>query len=405
VVRAAPGDFNRWAAAGNRGWRDEDLAPLLREIEHRLPLRQYRDDELSFWQKSFMEAAVTAGFPRLPELSDPDSAEGVSPFHANLRDSTRWNAAFAFLDAVRERPTFSVVADTVVDRLIFRGRQAVALTASSPDGAIELRAHRFVLCAGVYGSPAILMRSGIGLPGALEKLGIPVHVPLAGVGSNLHDHPGIAIDYEPSPSARHAFEQELDGDRVCQSQVILKALPDGRQTDNLFHVLPYQAPDESGAWRFTVMVFVMRPRSRGSVRLSGCDPHDTVHIDFSFASDPAGHDIAALAGGIRLARRLAALPPLNHAIRREIDPGPLPESTAERARFIRSRATGYAHSVGTCRMGPSSEAGVVVDPNGLVHGTENVFVADASIIPEIPRANTNLTCMLIGRRLAELVYA
>lgn len=405
VVRAVPGDFDRWAGAGNRGWSDEDLAPLLRDIERRLPLRQYRDDELAFWQKCFLEAAVAAGFPRVHELSDPDSAEGVAPFHANLRDSIRWNAAFAFLDAVRERPTLNIVADTVVDRLVFKGGRAVALTGYSPNGAIELRAHRFVLCAGVYGSPAILLRSGIGPPDALQKLRISIHVPLAGVGSNLHDHPGIAIDYEPSPSARRAFEKELADDKLYQSQVILKALADRRQEESLLHVLPYQAPDESGAWRFVLMVFVMRPRSRGSVRLSGRDPHDAVQINFNFVSDPAGHDLAALSAGVRLVRRMAKLPPLDHAIRREIVPGQLLDSEAERTRFIRSRAAGYAHSVGTCRMGPSAEGGDVVDPNGLVYGTENVFVADASIIPEIPRANTNLTCMLIGRKLAELVDA
>jgi len=403
IVRAAPGDFDRWAAAGNRGWSDQDLAPFLRDIERRLPLWQYRDDELAFWQKCFLEAAGAAGFARVHDLGDPDPAEGVSPFHANLRDSIRWNAAFAFLDAIRDRPTFRIVADTVVDRLVFRGGRAVALTGHSPNGAIELRAHRFVLCAGVYGSPAILMRSGIGPPDALRKLRVPIQVPLAGVGSNLHDHAGIAIDFEASPSARRALEKELAADKLYQSQVILKALADGRQEESLLHVLPYQAPDESGTWRFALMVFVMKPQSRGSVRLSGRDPHDAVHIDFNFASDPAGHDIAALTAGIRLVRRLAELPPLSHAVRREIDPGQRLDSGAERARFIRSRATGYAHSVGTCRMGPSSEAGDVVDPNGLVHGTENVFVADASIIPEIPRANTNLTCMLIGRKLAEVV--
>jgi choline dehydrogenase len=249
------------------------------------------------------------------------------------------------------------------------------------------------------------MRSGIGSPEALQKLRIPIHVPLAGVGSNLHDHPGIALDYEPSPSARRAFENELADDKLYQSQVILKALADRRQDESLLHVLPYQALDESGAWRFALMVFLMRPQSRGAVHLSGRDPHDTVQINFNFVSDPTGHDLAALTAGVRLIRRMAKLPPLDHAIRREIVPGQLLDSEAERTRFIRSHAAGYAHSVGTCRMGPSSAAGDVVDPSGLVYGTENVFVADASIIPEIPRANTNLTCMLIGRKLAELVYA
>ena len=400
-----PGDFDRWAAAGNGGWGDADLAPLLRDIELRLPLRQYRDDELAFWQKCFLEAAAAAGCPRIRELSDPDSVEGVSPFRANLRNSIRWNAAFAFLDAVRERSTFSILADTIADRLAFKGGRAMALMGYSRDGAIELRARRFVLCAGVYGSPAILMRSGIGQPDTLQKLRIPIQMPLAGVGHNLHDHPGIAIDYEPSPSARRAFEKELAADSLYQSQVILKALADARSEESLLHLLPYQAPDESGVWRFVLMVFAMRPRSRGSVRLSGRDPHDAVQIDFNFVSDPEGHDLAALTAGTRLIRRITKFPPLDHAIRTESAPGLRLDRKIERIRFIRTRVAGYAHSVGTCRMGPSSEAGDVVNARGLVYGTENVFVADASVVPEIPRANTNLTCMLIGRKLAELVSA
>jgi choline dehydrogenase len=403
VVRPVPGDFDRWAAAGNRGWSDEDLAELLRAVEGSLPLRQYRDGELALWQRCFLEAAIAAGFPHVPDLSDSDSAEGVAPFHANVRDSMRWNAAFTFLDVVRGRPTLSIIADTIVDRLVFRGGRAEALIGHAPDGAVELRAQRFVLCAGVYGSPAILMRSGIGPPAALEKLRIPVYMRLAGVGSNLHDHPGAAIDYEPSPSARLAFEKELAEGKFYQSQVILKALADGGAGASLLHVLPYQAPDETGAWRFVLMVFVMRPRSRGWVRLSGRDPQDPLEIDFNFVSDPAGHDLAALTAGVQLIRRIATVPPLDYTIRREIVPGHVSEP--EGTRFIRSHAAGYGHSVGTCRMGPSPEAGDVVDHTGLVYGTENVFVADASIIPEIPQANTNLTCMLIGRKLAGVVHS
>lgn len=405
IVRAVLGDFDRWAAAGNPGWADQDLAPLLRDIEARLPLRPYRDDELAFWQQCFLESAGAAGFPRVEDLSDPVPAEGVAPFNANLRNSIRWNAAFAFLDAFRDRATFKIFADTVVDRLVFRGGRAVALIGYSPGGPIELRAQRFVLCAGVYGSPAILMRSGVGPPDALLKLRVSVQVPLPGVGSNLHDHPGIAIDYEASSSSGLALERELAAGKLYQSQVILKAIADAREEESLLHVLPYQAPAETGAWRFVLMVFVMRPRSRGAMRLSGPGPHDALHIDFNFVSDRSGADLAALTAGIHLIRRLAELPPLRHAIRREIAPGQLPDHEAERASFLRARATGYAHSVGTCRMGPSAKAGDVVGPTGLVHGIENVYVADASIIPEIPRANTNLTCMLIGRKLADVVGA
>lgn len=403
VMRALPGDFDRWAAAGNRGWGDRDLAPVLRDVERRLPRRQYREDELAFWQRSFVDAAIAGGFPRVGDLSEPEPAEGVAPFSANLRGLIRWNAAFTFLDAVRERPTLNVVAHTIADRFVVSAGRVRSLIGYSPNGTIELRAPRFVLCAGVYGSPAILMRSGIGPRDALQKLGIPVHVPLSGVGENLHDHPGIALDYEPGAQVRQAFEKELADGKVYQSQVILKALGDGAPWESLIHVLPYQAPEESGAWRFVLMAFAMRPRSRGSVRLSGRDPSDTVQINFNFASDPDGRDLAILTAGLDLIRRLAKLPPLNGAIQREIVPGDSLATDRERAKFIRGRAAGYSHPVGTCRMGLSADAGAVVGPDGAVLGIDNLFVADASIIPDIPSANTNLTCMLIGRKIAELL--
>jgi choline dehydrogenase len=394
VVRARPEDFDQWSAAGNPGWSPGELAPLLAEIEQWLPIREYADDELAAWQRAFLETAVTAGFQRVADIGDARYRAGVAPFHANLKGSSRWNAAFAFLDPVRSRPGLTVLGGLIVDRLVVQGDRAGVLVGRAGPRSVEIHARSFVLAAGVYGSPAILMRSGIGPPAHLQSLGIPVRVSREGVGRNLHDHPGIAVEYQPTGEAERASQADLVSGRLYQSQVILMAEP-------AIHVLPYQAPRESGGWRFEILAFGLAPRSRGRVALGGRDPEDPPRIDFQFLTDEEGHDLDALVSAVHTIRRLSQQPPLLKAIRQELVPGASVERDADLRRHIRAHVTGYAHPVGTCRMGPAADPGAVVDARGRVHGTQNVFVADAAIMPQIPRANTNLTCFLIGFRIAE----
>src|SRR5207237_6769693 len=130
----------------------------------------------------FGESARAAGFPTLSDLSAPDPLEGVAPLHLNVRGPIRWNSAFAFLDPARGRPNLTILADTVADRMVVRGGSAATVLCTTAAGPMELRARTFVLCAGTYGSPAILLRSGVG-PGAhLQAVGIPIEVELPGVG-------------------------------------------------------------------------------------------------------------------------------------------------------------------------------------------------------------------------------
>jgi len=403
IVRPAPGDFDRWAGAGASGWTDAALAPLIERVEQALGLHQYRDDELTLWQRAFFDGALAAGFTRVADPNDPGTAEAVAPFHANVHGSVRWNAAFAFLDPVRGGPHLTILDDTLVDRLVIEGGRATALIGHRRGEAVTLHGRRFVLCAGVYGSPAILTRSGIGAPLELARLGVPVRVPLPGVGENLHDHPGVAFDYEPTATARQQFEAELASGRLYSAQVNLKARADvARERDDL-DVFPYQSPDDAGVWRFLVMAFSLAPRSRGHVRLASLDPAQPPHIDFRFLTDPAGHDAAALGAAVRLLNRLAAAAPLRDIITRELIPGRSLTGEQEVAEFLRAHLVGYAHPGGTCRIGQINDAGAVVGPDGRVHGIDNVFIADASIAPEIPRAPINLTCMVVGLRIAELL--
>ena len=383
LVRALPGDYDAWATPG---WGDADLTPLADDVTRAVPTRVSRDDELASWQRAFLDAAVEAGFPR---LANPDGAAGVGPFVQNIKDGIRWNAAFSFLDRVRARLT--VVGRLLVDRLVLERDRARVLIAHGRDGEHQIRAERFVLCAGVYGSPTILLRSGIGPADQLRKLRIPIHAALPGVGANLHDHPGVGLEYEPTPRARRAVKDDAKAGRFYEAQVVLKSAPD-------LHVVPYQTEDGPARWSFGILAYYLSPRSRGRVRLASRDPSAAPVIDLALLKDR--RDVDALIEGVRIVHDVTRRAPLANAIAH----GPRRfASPARLERFVRDNPADYSHSVGTCRMGPSPGRGDVVDAGGRVHGLANVFVADASVIPRIPRANTNLTCYVIGAKIAGLL--
>jgi choline dehydrogenase len=418
-----PADYDAWAQAGNPGWTYTELRPLIDQVERASVGSTSRGRaglvethpcavaELGSWHQTFFTAAQAAGFPVLADLSDPEAGEGVAPVHANITAGVRWNAAFAFLDAVRASPHLTILSGTLADTLRLEQGTAVELRCQSTHGPILLQAQQFVLCAGAYGSPALLLRSGIGPPDQLQALGIPVQLPLAGVGAHLQDHLGIEVTFAPSRSAQQALETDLAQGRFSQSQVVLRARSSWSQATCDLHVVPYLAPSETGGWRFQLLVFDLAPTSRGQVRLQGTDPALAPLIERPTAAQVSPHDWAVLAEGYHLIRRLASSPPLAAAIERELTPAE-PDGEGERepiAAILEPCLTTYGHPAGTCAMGPTAQTGAVVEPTGRVHRTTNVYVADASIMPHLPSAPPNLTCFLIGfhlaNQLAQLVAA
>jgi choline dehydrogenase len=382
VVRPLPGDFDRWGIAA---WSDADLAPVVDDVARMLPAHVCPDDDLAAWQRMFLDTALDAGFARRANADDAPGASGVASFVQNVSGGVRWNAAFAFLDAVRPRVT--VIDYVVADRLVLEGDHARSLVVQAPGGVREIRADRFVLCAGVYGSPAILLRSGVGPARDLRKLRIAIHADLPGVGANLHDHPGVGLEYEPTTRARRATKDDVRMGRFYEAQVVLRAAPD-------LHVIPYQTAESTDDLSFGIIAFYLSPHSRGRMRLTSPKPTAPPAIDLGLVSDPARHDVGALVDGVRLIHDLTMRSPLADSIKT----GPRRfTADARLARYVRNNVSDYGHSVGTCRMGD------VVDERGRVQGLENVYVADASVIPVIPRANTNLACSVIGVRMAELV--
>lgn len=400
AVWGATADYDAWAAAGNAGWSQHDLQSPLSDVDAALQPSAPDEEDLACWQRAFVHASVDAGFTRDDSSGRTERSGVVGAFPATIRDGVRWHAGFAFLDAARHRSNLRILDRLLVDRLVIDSGQAGSVLCWSGDQAIELTADRFILAAGVYGSPAVLLRSGIGPSEDLRRLAIAPQVVLSGVGENLHDHPGVGVRFEPSAAGRRQLEGELRSGRLAQSQVILKAAAENADGEVALHLLPYQAPTDSDDWRFEILAFAMRPRSRGRVTLRTVDPGQSPRIDLRFLSDAAGHDRRLLRRGIELIRRIARSSPLQELVTRELAPGRASASADALNRYVSAGVTGYGHAVGTCRMGPASAPEAVVDSSGRVHGTANVFVADASIMPHIPAANTNLTCYVIGRRIA-----
>ena len=392
IVRPGPDDCRGW------GWTAAELAAVTRAVTQRVPAAPYADGELAVWQRTFLDAAVASGVRRVADVGDPAGPDGVAPFHANVVNGVRFNAAFAFLDRVRGTGAVTVLADTLVDRLELDRARAVAVHGVREGTPLVLRARRFVLCAGTYGSPAILLRSGVGPPRELRALGIAPTLVRPGVGRNLHDHPGVALEYEPRAASRRVWAAELAAGRFYESQVLLRARSRraGGRAD--LHLAPYQSQDASGEWSFGMLVFALTPRSRGRLSLHGADPTQPPRIELGLLTDRAGHDVAVLLDGLRLARRVARAQPLAGFVARELTPGARTASVAALRRFIRAEVTNYSHPVGTCATGAADDPAAVVGPDGRVHGLRNVYAADASVLRRIPRANTNFSCFLSGWR-------
>lgn len=399
-------DYDGWAAIGLEGWSTADLLPVFARASQRLRVRHYSNDEVTPFQQACLDAAVKAGIPLTQNLNDLDEDEGISPSPVNIWNGTRWNTAFAYLDPVRDRPNLTVLGNCVVDRLVISNGRASAVRYLGPDGPAEVTAERFVLAGGTYGSPAVLLRSGIGDPADLREVGIEPMLALPGVGRNLHDHPAVNVIFKGTPELEVAMTAFADRQWAPEEQTIAKLrsrhYPAGEPGFDL-HIYPVGGPDattETG-WHWYFPVACMTPRSRGAVTLRSNDPRQEPRIEHRYVSDPEGHDRRILADGVRIARELSAQSPLREVLGEELAPGPDVADEAAIERWVEESVAHYYHPVGTCAMGPASDPLAVTDARGRIHGLDNAFVADCSIMPVIPRANTNVPAAVVGERIAE----
>jgi choline dehydrogenase len=404
AIRGWPENYDEWASLGNPGWSFADVLPVFQAIEADadfagaghgsqgpVPIRRPSAADLSPLQRAFADAAAAAGHARVGDHNQPGQV-GVGPGPRNVRDGLRMSTALTHLAAARGRRNLTIRPGTAVDRVELRGTTVRGIRIA---GGETVPSDTVVLAAGSYASPAILMRSGIGPAAGLRGLGIPVAVDLAGVGENLIDHPLAAVDLPTPPGYTGPRFQVM---LTMRSRL---AEPGGAPDLHLFAAGPFDDAASPAGGVFGIVTGLLSVRSRGSVRLRSASPADSPRIDIAHLRHP--DDIARMVEASQHARQLSRTSPLAGQVAGdELTPGPaIRDDDADGlARSIRQRAGSYHHPVGTCAMGPDPDQGAVVGTRGAVHGADGLWVADASVMPAIPAANTNLTTIVIAEKIA-----
>jgi choline dehydrogenase len=410
-LRGSATDYDGWAARGNPGWGFADLLPYFRRSEADplggplhgtdgpVPVDRVAEADLNPVDRALVAAAGALGLPWRVDLNgDPVQHVGIGPTPKNVADGVRMHAAFTYLAPARPRPNLTLHADTLVDRVLVEEGRAVGVR--TPDGR-EVRGREVVLCAGAYGSPAILLRSGIGPAGNLRALGIPAVADRPGVGAHLMDHPLLRFaqgDHLAPYAVRAGHEP------AAPSVVPVLATARSRQaTEEIdLHVIYGCVRDEArGRWAAFFEVDLQVARSKGRVCLTSSDPAATLEIDHGYFADPA--DLEALCDGAELVARLIATRPLTAAVDSAPGTGPAWRGRDELRAWVRDHATTSYHPSSTCRMGPVTDPGAVVDHAGRVHGVAGLRVADASIFPTGPRANLHCTVVAVAEKLADAI--
>jgi len=395
-------DYDGWVALGNPGWSTDELLPLFRAGAARLRVRRPAAVEVTPFQAACLQAAPRAGISVVTDLNDLDEDTGIGLSPVNIVDGVRWNAAFAYLDPVRGRGALTVCGDTLVDRLLIRGGRVDGVAVIRDGAPRAVRCARVVLCGGAYGSPAVLLRSGVGDPASLSALGIATGVDRPGVGRNLHDHPATGLVFGGTPELERRMRAFGAQRWMPEEQTIAKARTPACRRGFDLHIFPTGGPTRDGdGWLWWFPIACMTPRSRGALQLTSADPRAGLRLDHGFLTDPDGEDLRVLLDGIELGRALTAAPPLAPLLGEERLPGAAQRERGVLAALCREWIQHYYHPVGTCRMGPASDPGAVADARGRIHGLDNAWVADASLIPVIPRANTNMPVLVVAQRIVQ----
>ncbi|MCM1949548.1 GMC family oxidoreductase N-terminal domain-containing protein [Streptomyces sp. G2] len=394
-------DHREWVRAGGARWGSAAMEPHRAAAVRAMGLRAVPDRELSPWARAAVDAARELGH------TEADMGRTGGPGYGfpllNAHDGLRRNAALAYLGPdVRARPRLTVLPHAVADRLLVRGGRVDGVVVLVDGVARTLRADRYVVAAGAFGSPALLLRSGIGPAGELRALGIDPVLDLPGVGANLSDQPGVFVPLAPTPELDAALAaKERDGELYVSRVLLRTAGPHAPEDGWDLHILPSAGPPlfgslPPGRYEAGVSAFLMKPASRGSVRLTSADPLAPLALEPGFLTDPEGHDLATLRSGLETALALAGTAALKGL-------AALPEDTAPHLLGddeLRARTGTYWHPAGTCAMGPDDDPAAVVDGEGRVRGLTNLTVADASVLPTVPAANTQLPVLATAELLA-----
>jgi choline dehydrogenase len=429
-------DYDDWAALGARGWAWGDVAPYFARMErwggppsegrgtdgplHVQPARspfQLAD--------RFVQACTEIGMPRVADVNAP-RPDGAGHTQVTMNDGRRWSAADAYLKPRLRDRSLTLVTRAKVLRLQMDGARCIGVFARSGGREMQIRARaEVILCAGTFGTPKLLMQSGIGAPGLLESAGVRMIHALEGVGANLSDHVGVQVtagvrertlsrrDQQPIAAALAALQWFGSRGGTLATPIVIgtayarsdAALPDP-DLQLQFTAASFESGD-GGALRLrrdygvTTTVNVRRPKARGRVRVTSRDPDEPLRVEHLSLID--ADEVRRLVAGLKLLRRIYAAPAFAPIVTGELAPGPAFATDDALEVYVRASSFPQYHPVGTCRLGAADDADAVVDPRLRVRGIRGLRIADASVMPFVPSSNTNGPSIMIGERAADFV--
>ncbi len=430
-VRGHASDYDEWAALGNSGWSWADVLPYFKRAEDQSrganafhgaggPLAVSDLRSPNPLGATFIEAAIAAGIPRNDDFNG-SSQEGVGYYQVTQRNGERCSAATAYLKPIRARRNLEVMTGARALRVVFEGKRAVGVEFRRASAVETLRASReIVLAGGALQSPQLLMLSGIGPGARLQALGIPVIRELAGVGSNLQDHPDYVMTYRSSSHeligmswdglrrlwrSWDEYQRERRGlltSNFAEAGAFVKSTPALARPDLQLFFVVAMVDDHARKLHlghgFSCHVCLLRPMSTGTVDLANSDPLADPRVNPNFFGETG--DLETMVRGFKITRSILRSSPFDRVRGRELYTARVDSDDEIRA-ALRQRADTVYHPVGTCKMGVDAMA--VVDPRLRVHGIEGLRVADCSVMPRIIGGNTNAPAVMIGEKASDLI--
>ncbi|WP_286266212.1 GMC family oxidoreductase [Thalassotalea atypica] len=435
-VRGQKEDYDHWESLGNKGWAYKDVLPYFRATQHQergeseyhginggLNVTESHSKLPIF--DDFITAAQQAGYQPNDDFNGKDQ-EGVGYFQVTQKNGLRCSAAKAFLTPNLARPNLTVLTDVLVEKVLVEEKQAIGVQFTKKGKIKQIYAHKeVILSAGAFGSPQLLMLSGIGPKIELSKHNIEVLHELDGVGQNLQEHVDVlvvnktnrtdVIAYRPVALAKlssHLFKFLHSRSGVLTTSVaeaggFIKSEPDLDRPDLQIHFIPAAMDDHGRNLKLMCQYGVamhsclLRPKSRGSVTLFGSNPKLHPNINLNMLSDESDQKIMIKA--VRAMRDIFEQPALKQDLGSEVFPGQDCQSDDEILEFLKEKANTIYHPVGTCKMGHDALA--VVDDELRVHGIDNLRVVDASIMPTLISGNTNAPTIMIGAKAADMILS
>ena len=413
LLRGIPEDYDGWASSGNDEWSFIDVLPYFRKMETDMdisddfhgsegpiPVRRFKQEEWLPFHQAFVESAIQDGFKEDEDMNHPDST-GIGPIPMNNPEGVRMSTALTYLRAVRHRLNLTVRPDVVVRRILFDGNTAVGVEVESGGEIYQIEANQIVLSSGAMASPQLLMLSGVGPAGHLAEMGIPVVHDLPGVGQNLRDHPIVAVILR----VKDDFPQDPLGPRT-QTAIRYTATGSPDRNDMQITASAFSSPiggadpfDSEGVRFNCILEFA---DGAGEVKLSANDPNVQPVLNYRYLE--LDRDVERLRESVRITIRLLEHQAFGPIVAERLQPTDEDLATDDNLdKWMRKTVFNTTHASGTCKIGPDSDPLAVVDQHLNIHGLRNIKVADASVMPNVIRANTNCTTIMIGERCADWI--